>query len=237
MSKFLKLVATFAFLAAFLAPVWGVSPVLQGHTPSAFAHDTLISYSPSGTVHEDPKKIVMQFTGSPLPNGTFLIVTDHHNNKYAKGTPKLSGGTLTQELSPLTPGREYFVDWKITSTDGHPLGGTFSFFYAAAGAQKPSHADHDHTGHDHADRSHANHTHSSTEAHDHAGHNHADHSHADHDSHTKAHGNTSTDNTKDVKSADLSSNSVPIVISVIVLIIALVIFLFVFKIRMRRKEK
>jgi copper resistance protein C len=45
---------------------------------------------------------------------------------------------VTQDLQPGSPAGAYTVDWRVTSADGHPISGSFTFTAEAAAARVPS---------------------------------------------------------------------------------------------------
>ena len=53
------------------------------------------------------------------------------------GEPRLVDNTVTQALQPGSPAGRYVVEWRVTSADGHPISGTFSFTAAAPGTGEP----------------------------------------------------------------------------------------------------
>jgi hypothetical protein len=54
------------------------------------------------------------------------------------GKPSLVDNTVTQDLQPGSPAGAYTVDWRVTSADGHPISGSFTFTAEAAAASVPS---------------------------------------------------------------------------------------------------
>ena len=94
----------------------------------AAAHDVLEKTTPAdGTVVDRlPGAVVLTFSEPPLSIGAQVVVTGPTGN-VASGTPTLDGRDVTQALAPTAPGGDYTVSYRVTSDDGHPVSGSFSF--------------------------------------------------------------------------------------------------------------
>ncbi|TDC92940.1 copper resistance CopC family protein [Actinomadura sp. 7K507] len=104
-------------------------------TPAA-AHDTLTGSSPKedATV-EAPSEIVLTFSGSVrLPR---VIVTDASKKEYQAGEPEAVDNKVTAALGSAPPNGEYTVAWRVVSSDGHPIQGTYTFTVEGAPAASP----------------------------------------------------------------------------------------------------
>ncbi|KRF45409.1 copper resistance protein CopC [Terrabacter sp. Soil811] len=100
---------------------------------TAFAHDVLERTNPAdGTsVTQLPGTVVLTFSEDPLEIGTQVVVTGPAG-PVSSGSPTIEGRDVTQALAPNAPGGDYTVSYRVTSDDGHPVTGTFSF-HAAIG--------------------------------------------------------------------------------------------------------
>lgn len=94
----------------------------------ASAHDVLQKTTPSdgATLQRMPSTVSLQFAEPPLAIGTQVIVKGPAGN-VAAGQPTIEGSTVVQAISTLAPEGSYTVTYRVTSDDGHPIGGTFSF--------------------------------------------------------------------------------------------------------------
>ncbi len=94
----------------------------------AWAHNGLVSSSPAdgSTVAEPPPSIVLTFNEPAIKTGTKVLVTGP-DGAVAAGAPELIDNTVEQALQPELPAGEYTVEWRVTSADGHPINGEFSF--------------------------------------------------------------------------------------------------------------
>ena len=65
--------------------------------------------------------------------GTQILVTGP-SGQVQTGPPRLVDDTVTQDVQGGAPAGPYTVAWRVTSADGHPVSGTFSFTSSRAGA-------------------------------------------------------------------------------------------------------
>ncbi|GAA2741873.1 hypothetical protein GCM10009868_09630 [Terrabacter aerolatus] len=95
---------------------------------TAFAHDVLERTDPADgtTVAKLPGSVVLTFAEAPLAIGAQVVVTGP-SGTASSGAPTISGREVTQAIAPTAPGGDYTVSYRVTSDDGHPVTGTFSF--------------------------------------------------------------------------------------------------------------
>lgn len=95
---------------------------------AATAHDVLEKMSPADgtTVAQLPQTVTMTFSDQPLAIGLQVVVRGPAGD-VASGAPTIEGKTVTQRLAATAPGGDYTVLFRVTSTDGHPVSGSFSF--------------------------------------------------------------------------------------------------------------
>lgn len=96
----------------------------------AWAHDTLVSSNPGdgARVTEAPEEIELTFSADLLEVGTQVRVTDSSGADVTDGDPELSGPTVVQDITPADSADEsYTVVWRVVSSDGHPIEGTFGY--------------------------------------------------------------------------------------------------------------
>ncbi len=101
----------------------------------AFAHDELVSSDPSADEVLDalPAQITLTYSADVLASegATVIQVTDAAGTSLADGAPTVSGTAVTQALAGTASGAVTVV-WRVVSSDGHPIDGTFSFTVPAA---------------------------------------------------------------------------------------------------------
>ncbi|MEJ6489444.1 copper resistance protein CopC [Leucobacter sp. USCH14] len=102
---------------------------------AASAHDQLVSADPvDGAAVESLDEITLQFNNSPLGlEGSNLVrVIGPDGRYYEAGCPSLSGPMVSTPVA-LGEAGVYEVQWRVVSSDGHPIAENFSFTYEPAG--------------------------------------------------------------------------------------------------------
>ncbi|NUU31781.1 copper resistance CopC family protein [Arthrobacter sp. C9C5] len=115
-------------LVAFL-----LGAALLGAGPAS-AHDAVESTSPAAgaTVPAPPAKVSLTLSNHPLALGTQIKVSAAGSN-WADGAVEIVDNVASQKLKAGAPAGLYTVQWRVASSDGHPIEGTFTFT-AAGGA-------------------------------------------------------------------------------------------------------
>ncbi len=125
-------------MRALIAVLLGL--VLASIAAPAVAHDELIGAEPAAdaTVDTLPDALVLTFSGVLLDDAgaTAVAVVDSSCTSLTAGDPVLEGTKLTQ---PLTPGADgvVTVQWRVVSSDGHPISGEYAFTVGAGGPAEP----------------------------------------------------------------------------------------------------
>ncbi|OLT52621.1 copper resistance CopC family protein [Cellulosimicrobium sp. CUA-896] len=132
-----------ALLTALLAALCalGLTAVLAvvAATP-AHAHDRLTGSEPADGAQLDapPGAITLTFNTEPLEVEPQVVVTDSAGTVVAEGAPTIAGPTATLPLDTATLGGDsYTVAWRVVSSDGHPIEGTFGFAVAEPAQAAP----------------------------------------------------------------------------------------------------
>ena len=110
------------------AVVAAVLFTLYGTPQAAWAHNALLGTTPSdgAQVTVAPARVVLTFNEPAINTGTKVLVTGP-DGPVTEGDPRLIDNTVQQDLKPGLPAGEYVVEWRVTSADGHPINGSFSF--------------------------------------------------------------------------------------------------------------
>jgi hypothetical protein len=95
----------------------------------AAAHDEIVGTSPAdaSTVEVAPDRVVLTFAEPAIALGTQVVVTGPGGVVVSQGDVTLDGSTVVQALAASRPAGKYSVDWRVTSADGHPVTGAFTF--------------------------------------------------------------------------------------------------------------
>lgn len=106
----------------------------------AWAHNRLISSDPppSAVLDTPPKQVVLQFAERLDPRYTTIVVTGADQRPVPTDQPTVADTRGTVAFAqPLTPGT-YTVAYRVVSTDGHPVQGSYSFTVAGAQSTPPA---------------------------------------------------------------------------------------------------
>ncbi|MDO5661323.1 MAG: copper resistance protein CopC [Brachybacterium sp.] len=96
---------------------------------TALAHDHLVSTDPpeGGSVETSPEEIVLTYSAEILDVSPLVRITGEDGEVYFDGEPQLSGTDATVALDEPLPAGETTVQWRVVSSDGHPIEGEFAF--------------------------------------------------------------------------------------------------------------
>lgn len=114
------LIATAALAAASLL---GINP--------AAAHDELVFTNPAdgATLTEAPASLELTYSGDimDVDGANQVRVTNAAGESVTDGTPDIDGKVVTQDLATAAADDTYTVTWRVVSSDGHPIQGTFTY--------------------------------------------------------------------------------------------------------------
>lgn len=103
--------------------------LLLGPVGTATAHDELADSSPAAdaTVDVAPAEVVLTFTNPPSGIGADIIVSDSTGTIWSEGSTRVVNNTAIQALKSGAPAGTYTAQWRVVSSDDHPIEGTYSF--------------------------------------------------------------------------------------------------------------
>jgi len=95
--------------------------------PAASAHDELTGTTPKNgvTVTSAPSSLELTFAEKPLAVGNQISVKAP-DGSTSKATPKVDGSTVSAPFAGHGAGA-YTVTWRVVSSDGHPISGSYTF--------------------------------------------------------------------------------------------------------------
>jgi methionine-rich copper-binding protein CopC len=104
---------------------------------AAQAHDVLEATDPANgsSVRTVPAHIGLTFNHTPIAIGPVVRVEDSTGTDQADGPVVIVDNHVTQAVKTDAPNGKYTVIWRVVSSDGHPIEGTFTF---TAGAANPT---------------------------------------------------------------------------------------------------
>lgn len=98
--------------------------------PAALAHDEVIDQipAPGSQVEAGPLEIKLDFSNELLDigNGAEIILTGPDGNFVATSCAVLDG-TLAMANTELDQVGTYTIAWRVVSSDGHPIEGSYDF--------------------------------------------------------------------------------------------------------------
>ncbi len=105
---------------------------------AASAHAVLRSTSPAsgGSLDSAPTEVTLTFDESPIGLGSVVRVTGPGGVVVSQGPVRVIDQTVHQPLATDLGGGDYTVDWRVTSSDGHPVSDTFTF--TVSGPPRPA---------------------------------------------------------------------------------------------------
>jgi methionine-rich copper-binding protein CopC len=126
----MRLLATAGLVALASSALAVLSPI----APSADAHSSVLSTTPAEGQHvtDPPQEVAMTFTTNLIEVGAIILVVNEQGANWANGGVRLDGSTAVQPLKAKPPDGNYQVRWRVVSSDGHPISGTFDFSTGSA---------------------------------------------------------------------------------------------------------
>ena len=117
-----------AWPARMLLPLATAALLLVFSAP-AQAHDALESSNPANgsTVSAMPAKVELTFDHTPIAINSIVRVEDATGADQADGPVQIVDNQVSQPVKPGAPQGKYTVVWRVVSSDGHPIEGTFTF--------------------------------------------------------------------------------------------------------------
>ena len=107
--------------------------------PAAQAHDELTGSTPAegDVLAEAPARVELTFSNNPAAIGSEVRVTGPDGADWADGDVEVLNNVATQRLRPNMPEGEYAVQWRVVSSDAHPIEGDFGFTVGAGATPAP----------------------------------------------------------------------------------------------------
>jgi copper resistance protein C len=104
----------------------------------AAAHDVLEETNPKdgSTVAVTPSEVTLTFDQVAFAVGSQVLVNGPSGN-VAVGPVGIVDRVVHEAVQPGAPAGAYTVEWRVTSADGHPVSGKFTFTSQAAAAGTP----------------------------------------------------------------------------------------------------
>lgn len=133
MTRLRRRMASVAVATALLGGATAPALVLA---PAASAHAVLLSVDPEdgAELETSPEQVVLTFNEEVNQNFASVAVTSEEDRtNRAVGEPVVEGPNVTVQIEDLPPGA-YTVGYRVTSVDGHVVGGSSVFTVAGDGS-------------------------------------------------------------------------------------------------------
>lgn len=115
---------------ALLGAVALAATSLLGFSP-AQAHDELVSSNPSqnAQLSQAPQSLELTYSGEimDLDGVNQVRVSNAAGESMTEGSPQVEGKQIIQDLKSDQQEGTYTVSWRVVSSDGHPIQGTFTY--------------------------------------------------------------------------------------------------------------
>ena len=94
----------------------------------AQAHDTLLSTDPEdgSTLETSPEEVTFTFSDDILDVSPLVRISDEAGEEVAEIVPSVDGPTAAAALEEPLPAGTYDIQWRVVSSDGHPIEGTLT---------------------------------------------------------------------------------------------------------------
>ncbi len=96
----------------------------------ALAHDRLVGADPedgSEVLQGEVRDISLEFSAEPLQLGNEVRVKDSAGTVLFEGEPKVDGHEAHVKLDQLPAPGDMTLEWRVVSSDGHPISGTLTY--------------------------------------------------------------------------------------------------------------
>lgn len=123
------------FAAALLAAIFSTAFVGLSTASPALAHDALLSSNPQdgAKLGSAPKEIKLTFSEAPLQGTAKIIAVTSDAQPVTLDTPETNGKIVTVPWTTQAAGT-YGIKWRVVSSDGHPIDGSFAFQILGSGS-------------------------------------------------------------------------------------------------------
>ena len=104
---------------------------------TANAHDQLLATTPldGAVLASAPHSLTLTFAQEPLPGTTHVVAHTNTGELVQLPEPVIAGRVITVRWPTDRVAGTYEASWRLTSPDGHPVSGSWTFTYGLSKAQ------------------------------------------------------------------------------------------------------
>lgn len=119
--------------------LWLAAAMLFGSAGTAGAHASLVSADPGkdAELAIGPDRVSATFNEQLQPTFVAMTVVGPDRHLWQDGQPKVQGAVASVAVRPLGPTGTYTVFYRVTSADGHPVQGSWTFRLTVPGTGEP----------------------------------------------------------------------------------------------------
>ncbi|OBE96223.1 copper resistance CopC family protein [Mycobacterium sp. 852002-10029_SCH5224772] len=107
--------------------------------PGASAHAARIATDPAANavLASGPQRVSATFNEQLQTAFAAMTVVGPDGNVWSTGEPAVAGAVVSTAVRLLGPAGTYTVNYRVTSADGHPVSGSWSFQLTVSGTGTP----------------------------------------------------------------------------------------------------
>jgi copper resistance protein C len=126
------------FLRAALVAALVAAAALAG-AGVANAHAVRMATDPTdkASLSAGPQRVSATFNEHLQPQFAAMTVVGPDGNLWSTGDPSVDGAVISIAVRELGPAGTYTVNYRVTSADGHPVSGSWSFSLTVAASGTP----------------------------------------------------------------------------------------------------
>lgn len=119
---------SFSFVTVLLALGVVAGLAVLGVVGPAQAHDQILSSAPESGAKLDtaPTQIKLTFSETPMEDSAKMVAATSGGQKIPLDEPTVKGKVVTVPW-PTQDAGSFDVNWRVVSSDGHPINGTIAF--------------------------------------------------------------------------------------------------------------
>lgn len=108
--------------------LWCCTAVAPAH-----AHDRMVDAKPAkgAVLNTAPTTGSWKFSAVLIPKGAAISVTDPAGKETPARDVAIDGPMVTATFPPVTTAGKYKLTWRVVSSDGHPISGTYQYSVTA----------------------------------------------------------------------------------------------------------
>ncbi len=106
---------------------------------TASAHAALVATDPAkdATLGAGPQRVSATFNEPLQTRFAAMTIVGPDERLWHTGEPQVQGAVVSVAVRPLGPAGTYTVHYRVTSADGHPVSGSWSFELTTPGTGEP----------------------------------------------------------------------------------------------------